>query len=68
MTQKTLTLVPLALTALALTGCSGAFVGNIFVVFVAVGVFFGTLGLGRTPTSGTSSASRTDRPVHDDRT
>ena len=44
MTQKTLAL---AVVALALTGCSGAFVGNIFVVFVAVGVFFGTLGLGR---------------------
>lgn len=46
--------------ALALTGCTGAFVGNIFVVFVAVGIFFGTLGLGRNAGPASSSASRPD--------
>ena len=63
MTQKTLAL---AVVALALTGCSGAFVGNIFVVFVAVGVFFGTLGLGRGSSAGSSTASG-ERAAHDSR-
>lgn len=67
MTHKTLALAPLTLAALALTGCSGAFVGNIFVVFVAVGVFFGTLGLGRGTGSSTSTASHTDRAAQDPR-
>jgi hypothetical protein len=52
--------LPLMIAALALTGCTGAFVGNIFVVFVAVGIFFGTLGLGRNAGPGSSSASRPD--------
>lgn len=36
-------------TALALgaAGCNGAFVGNIVVLGLTLGVFFGTLGLGR---------------------
>lgn len=65
MIQKTLRLTAVGIAlcgfALALTGCTGAFVGNIFVVFVAVGIFFGTLGLGRNAGS-TTTASGTDRP------
>lgn len=67
MTRKTLALAPALVGALALGGCSGAFVGNIFVTFVAVGIFFGTLGLGRTPGGASSTASRTDRPAADGR-
>jgi hypothetical protein len=33
--------------ALFLGGWSGAFVGNVFVLFVAMGIFFGTLNLDR---------------------
>lgn len=33
--------------ALALTGCNGAFWGNLVVLAVTVGIFFGTLALGR---------------------
>lgn len=35
------------LASLFLGGCNGAFVGNIVVLFVSVGIFFGTLNLGR---------------------
>jgi hypothetical protein len=34
--------------ALGAAGCNGAFVGNFVVVGLTLGVFFGTLGLGRT--------------------
>ena len=53
-----ITLVP------TLAGCGlagmGAILGNVFVVFLTVGIFFGTLGLGRGCYSG--AATRTDRP------
>ncbi len=39
--------IPLALVALSLTGCNGAFWGNLVVLAVSVGIFFGTLALGR---------------------
>ena len=45
--SKTSSLFALALLALPLGGCNGAFVGNFFVLFVSVGIFFGTLNLGR---------------------
>ena len=35
------------LASLALAGCNGAFVGNIVVLGMTVGIFFGTLSLGR---------------------
>jgi len=63
-TTKTLSLLALALLALPLGGCNGAFVGNFFVLFVSMGIFFGTLNLGRfsggrfaprMPTKGTSA-------------
>lgn len=37
-----------ALLALGAGGCNGAFVGNFVVLGLTLGVFFGTLGLGRT--------------------
>lgn len=50
------------LLAPTLAGCGlagmGAILGNVFVVFLTIGIFFGTLGLGR----GGSPGSRTDRP------
>jgi hypothetical protein len=43
-------------------GCNGAFVGNIVVLFVSVGIFFGTLNLGRlAPRASTSTAERSHR-------
>jgi hypothetical protein len=46
-TNKTLQLAALLLLALPLGGCNGAFVGNFFVLFVSMGIFFGTLNLNR---------------------
>jgi hypothetical protein len=62
-TKKLLTLAALCLLALPLGGCNGAFIGNFFVLFVSMGIFFGTLNLGRftpggaprTPTKGNSA-------------
>ena len=45
MTQTTT--LTLLFVPLALAGCNGAFVGNIVVLGMAVGIFFGTLSLGR---------------------
>jgi hypothetical protein len=42
-------------TALAIEGCHGALIGNVFVLMVTVGIFFGTLGLGRSATVRTRS-------------
>lgn len=39
--------IPLALAGLSLMGCNGAFWGNLLVLGVTVGIFFGTLALGR---------------------
>lgn len=59
--------LPLAmvLTAtLLLGGCSGVLVGNLVVLAITFGIFFGTLGLGRAASPATRSADRsqTDRP------
>lgn len=44
--------------ALGLTGCNGALWGNLMVLGVTVGIFFGTLALGRNaPPTGSPSAS-----------
>ena len=40
---------------LLLTGCNGAMVGNVIVLGVTFGIFFGTLRLGRTGTDATRS-------------
>lgn len=47
MTTKTLSMLALASLGLVLGGCNGAFIGNFFVLFVSMGIFFGTLNLGR---------------------
>jgi hypothetical protein len=39
-----------ALTPFAAIGCSGAYLGHAAVVALTVGIFLGTLSLGRTPT------------------
>jgi hypothetical protein len=49
-------LFPLLLVP-ALSGCTGAILGNVFVVFLTVGIFFGTLGLGRSSSASSSRAS-----------
>lgn len=38
-----------ALAPFAAVGCSGAYLGHAAVVALTVGIFFGTLSLGRTP-------------------
>ncbi len=50
-----------SLTALALVipfvaGCNGAFLGNIVVLGITVGIFFATLSLGRTAEAARSAA------------
>lgn len=44
-----------------LGGCNGALVGNLFVVAVTLGIFFGTLGLGRGNARRTSSERSAER-------
>jgi hypothetical protein len=52
--KNIVSMLALALLALPLGGCNGAFIGNFFVLFVSVGIFFGTLNLGRfSPGGGT---------------
>lgn len=60
-TSRLSLLFPLLL-APVLGGCTGAILGNVFVVFLTVGIFFGTLGLGR---SSNASSSRADRSAQD---
>lgn len=55
-TRRISLLFPVLLVPL-LGGCTGAILGNVFVVFLTVGIFFGTLGLGRTR-SGTTNADQ----------
>jgi len=63
-------LAPLVVTAVALGGCNGAFIGNFVVLGLTLGVFFGTLGLGRArsssqsqPQGSTPSAERSHSDV-----
>jgi len=64
---KAMSPVLLGLAALPLGGCQlmasggGALLGNLFVLAVTVGIFFGTLGLGRSPQRTASSTSTADR-------
>ena len=65
-TTRTLLLTVSACLALGLGGCNGAFVGNFVVLGITLGVFFGTLGLGRTrpvprtPTQPSAERSQSD--------
>ncbi len=40
-----------ALAPFAAIGCSGAYLGHAAVVVLTIGIFWGTLSLGRTPSS-----------------
>jgi hypothetical protein len=42
-------------TALSMAGCNGAFWGNLVVLGVTIGIFFGTLALGRTTAAARSA-------------
>ena len=44
-----------ALAPLAVAGCSGTFLGHFAVLAVTIGIFVGTLSLGRTPTTDLAS-------------
>lgn len=46
-TTRALTLALSTALALGSAGCNGAFLGNFVVLGLTLGVFFGTLGLGR---------------------
>lgn len=46
-----------ALAPIAVAGCSGTLMGHVAVLAVTIGIFVGTLSLGRTPTSPTDSSS-----------
>lgn len=47
--------------ALVVTGCDGAFWGNMAVLGLTVGIFLGTLALGRARTDATRSGMTTTR-------
>lgn len=49
-----------AIAPIAVAGCSGAFFGQFAVLAVTLGIFIGTLSLGRTPASDDPPAG--DRP------
>lgn len=55
--NRTASLALLLVSALALPGCSGAIWGNLVVLGLTVGIFFGTLSLGRERRSQADSAS-----------
>jgi hypothetical protein len=44
-----------ALAPIAIAGCSGAFMGHVAVLAVAIGIFVGTLSLGRAHASNDAS-------------
>ncbi len=49
---------PLALAAMStLSGCQGALLGNLVVLGITIGIFFGTLSLGRTSQVRSSATS-----------
>jgi len=50
-----------ALAPFAAIGCSGAYLGHAAVVVLTIGIFFGTLSLGKTPSA--SSASPAPPPA-----
>lgn len=65
--RKTYSLLVLSTSALLLGGCQGAIWGNLLVLGVTVGIFFGTLALGRSSgatasAEASTSTSSTGRP------
>lgn len=55
------TTLTLLFAPLALAGCNGAFVGNIVVLGMTIGIFFGTLSLGRSTDARNSASSSKTR-------
>ena len=47
-----------ALAPIAIAGCSGALMGHVAVLAVAIGIFVGTLSLGRAHADSSAQASR----------
>jgi hypothetical protein len=52
-----------ALAPIAIAGCSGALLGHVAVLAVAIGIFVGTLSLGRAHASGDASGVGASRNV-----
>ncbi len=54
-----------ALAPIAVAGCSGALMGHVAVLAVAIGIFVGTLSLGRqsTTTDGEAVVTQLEMPV-----
>lgn len=53
-----------ALAPIAVAGCSGALMGHVAVLAVAIGIFVGTLSLGRQPApAGRTPAGQIDKTV-----
>lgn len=55
---KALTSMALVVGSMVLSGCNGALVGNVIVLGVTFGIFFGTLRLGRN-----TEATRSEAPT-----
>tara|TARA_R100000988_G_scaffold62917_1_gene31532 strand:- start:111 stop:308 length:198 start_codon:yes stop_codon:yes gene_type:complete len=55
--SKLLSNIALALVGLSLAGCQGAIWGNLVVLGITFGIFFGTLALGRTSVQSSAEAS-----------
>lgn len=60
-TTSTLLFTVLLASTVALAGCNGAFVGNLIVLGMTVGIFYGTLTLGR----GTEARASATRSTND---
>lgn len=54
--------LPVLVLGLALTGCNGAFWGNLIVVGITVGIFLGTLALGRASAATRSADASSSTP------
>lgn len=57
-----------ALAPIAVAGCSGALMGHVAVLAVAIGIFVGTLSLGRQPSETSTSALVTQLETPVDKT
>ena len=64
--QKTFSLLAPCFAVLLLSGCNAAFWGNLLVLGITVGIFFGTLALGRssaaTASAEASTSTQSTRP------
>lgn len=58
-TTRALSLATVVALGLCASGCQAAFIGNFFVIALTLGVFFGTLGLGRATSRPSAGGSAT---------